>query len=287
MKILIAYDGSACSRAALDDLKKAGLPEDCEVVVLSVAEVWLPPPSSYEILGSETAGSMAARKQLAFDLAEEAAERVRSHFPGWHVVALSNIGSPAGTMLEHAEEFRPDLIVVGSHGFSTLERITLGSVSQRIVSEARCSVRVARGRVEEERETPVRLLLAVDGSEDSDKAVEAVRGRRWPAGSEVKLITCAGPNLEKREPAVITEMTAPIAAMQEEIAAGLRARGLEVTTRVSLEDPKRAIVEEAESWGADSIFIGSRGLGRISRFFLGSVSSAVTARAHCSVEVIR
>lgn len=287
MKILIAYDGSACGKAAIHDLKRAGLPEQCEVVVLSVAEVWLPPLSSYEILGSETAGTLSERKQLAYDLANEAAGRLRTLFPGWEVVAMADTGSPAGAVLDQADQFRPDLIVAGSHGFSALERITLGSVSQRIVNEAHCSVRVARGRIEEENETPVRILLAVDGSENAARAVEAVKGRRWPAGSEIKIITCVGPHLEKREPAVITGVTSPIAEMQEEIARGLRSVGLEVITRVSLEDPKRAIVDEAESWGADSIFIGSRGLGRVSRFFLGSVSTAVTARAHCSVEVIR
>jgi len=52
MKILIGYDGSGCADAALDDLTHAGLPPAAETHILSVAEVWLPPPppSSYEII---------------------------------------------------------------------------------------------------------------------------------------------------------------------------------------------------------------------------------------------
>ena len=42
----------------------------------------------------------------------------------------------------------PDLIVVGSHGRSALGRFMLGSVSQKVVTEAHCSVRVARGRAQ-------------------------------------------------------------------------------------------------------------------------------------------
>lgn len=52
MKILIGYDGSDCAEAALDDLMRAGLPESAEAHIMSIAEVWLPPPppSSYEII---------------------------------------------------------------------------------------------------------------------------------------------------------------------------------------------------------------------------------------------
>ena len=56
MKVLIAYDGSECADSALDDLTHAGLPEKGEALVMSVAEVWLPPPppSSLEILEMAT-----------------------------------------------------------------------------------------------------------------------------------------------------------------------------------------------------------------------------------------
>ncbi len=52
MKGLIAYDGSECADSALDDLTHAGLPSKGEALVMSVAEVCLPPspPSSYEIV---------------------------------------------------------------------------------------------------------------------------------------------------------------------------------------------------------------------------------------------
>ena len=52
MKFLIGYDGSECAEAALDDLRRAGVPENAEAQILSIAELWLPPPppSSYDIL---------------------------------------------------------------------------------------------------------------------------------------------------------------------------------------------------------------------------------------------
>ena len=46
MKILIAYDGSDCAKDAIEDLPRAGLPRVAEALILSVAEVFLPPSSS-------------------------------------------------------------------------------------------------------------------------------------------------------------------------------------------------------------------------------------------------
>jgi len=52
-------------------------------------------------------------------------------------------------------------------------------------------------------------------------------------------------------------------------------------------DPKDVLLEEARNWNADAIFVGARGLGRVDRFLLGSVSSATVAHAPCTVEVVR
>ena len=67
----------------------------------------------------------------------------------------------------------------------------------------------------------------------------------------------------------------------------LRAAGLTASTVIRKGNPKHVLVEEAEEWGADSIFVGAKGVRGVDRFLLGSVSSAVAARAPCSVEVVR
>ena len=73
----------------------------------------------------------------------------------------------------------------------------------------------------------------------------------------------------------------------EAMAAPLRTRGLTVSSVIREGDPKHVLLDEAEHWGADCLFVGARGLSRVERFLLGSVSAAVAARAHCSVEVVR
>jgi hypothetical protein len=51
-------------------------------------------------------------------------------------------------------------------------------------------------------------------------------------------------------------------------------------------DPKRILLKEAEEWGADSIFVGPRGLTGKERIIAGSVSTALATHAHCSVEIV-
>lgn len=311
MKILIGYDGSECADAALDDLNQAGLPETGEIHILSVAEVWLPPPppSGYEIVEeAETAESpadlqrefakhcAAAKEMLA--LAGRARERVKTLFPNWKVSADSSCGSPAWELVAKADEWNPDLIVVGSHGRTALGRLVMGSVSQRVLAEARCSVRIARGRVEEPN-SPVRIIVGTDGSPASNEALSAVAARHWPPLSEIKVVMVDDP----LAPGLLEEVIPPLRKMLEEERQAervwveeisqhsldiLRETGSKVTCEVREGDPKRELCKAAEEWGANCIFVGSAGFSnRFERFVLGSVSGAVAARAHCSVEVVR
>ena len=311
MKILIGYDGSECADAALDDLTQAGLPTTGEVHILSVAEVWLPPPppSSYEIIEeAKNARSpadlqrdfskrcAAAKEMLA--LAARACDRVQTRFPKWKVSADSSCGSAAWELVAKADQWKPDLIVVGSHGRTALGRFVLGSVSQRVLTEALCSVRIARGRVEEPN-SPVRIIVGTDGSRASDEALRVVAARHWPPQSEIKVVLVDDP----LAPEFLGKLIPPLGKIVEEDRQEerawvekiskrsldiLRETEIKVTCVVTEGDPKRELCKVAEEWGADCIFVGSAGFSnRFERFVLGSVSAAVAARAHCSVEVIR
>ncbi|HEY6121275.1 MAG TPA: universal stress protein [Pyrinomonadaceae bacterium] len=311
MKILIGYDGSDCADGALDDLQRAGLPPDAEAQIISVAEVWLPPPppSSAEILERAnevkvpadlkrlySRGCAAMKEALA--LAERASDRVKTNFPGWKVAADASCGSPAWEVVFRADQWKPDLVVVGSHGRTALGRFVLGSVSQRVLTEAKCSVRVARGRIEEPN-SPVRIIVGIDGSPGSEEAVRAVADRTWPAGSELRVIIVDDPLV----PPIIGEIIPPLAETIEESNAEdwsrdekiladsvalLHGTDIKVSTEIRLGDPKKELPQAAEEWGAECIFVGSAGFSnRFERFVLGSISAAVAARAHCSVEVVR
>lgn len=105
-------------------------------------------------------------------------------FPVWAVCTRVREGSPSRELLREAEEWGPELIVVGSQGRSALGRFFLGSVSYSLATCALGSVRVGRRGVVKEDGEPVRLAAGVDGSDGARWAVFAVatraRGPRAP-----------------------------------------------------------------------------------------------------------
>jgi nucleotide-binding universal stress UspA family protein len=284
MKVLIGYDGSRSSDAALDDLREAGLPAETKALVLSVGEFWLPPPSSYALIDTDFTNGPGVVMREAKDLAAAGRERLTTMFPGWSVAAEVRAGSPARQLLEVTDEWKPDLLVLGSHGRTGLARFFLGSVSQKVVSEAGCSVRIARGRLEE-RDLPVRIVVGIDGSPGSESAVREVARRFWPKGSVVKLVTAIGPS--SLHGADLERERERVRALHAPELERLRDASLEATSTIPVADPREFLLKEAEQWGTDCIFLGATGMITLDRFLFGTVVAAVTARAHCSVEVVR
>ena len=282
-KLLIAYDGSDCSDAALDHLGRAGLPMALEVVVLTVANIIVPPSDeslhaddepAIRIPEFERHAQVHAQEVVkdARALAERGAQRVKADFPDWDVRAEVICDSPAWAVVKMADRDNPGLIVVGSHGHSlTRGRFILGSVSQRVLYEAPCSVRVGRCS-DVHRKGPARIVVGFNGSADSDLAVAAVASRTWPEGSEARVITAQ-------------DQSGPV--RQDVAAEKLRAAGLKTSEVTKEGDPVHVLITEAEAWDADSIFVGTRDIHGFQHLLHGSVSAAIAARAHCSVEVVR
>lgn len=144
----------------------------------------------------------------------------------------------------------------------------------------------------------MKILLAIDGSPCSDEAVQEVARRPWPEKSTVKVIVA----LETPMPITPEAWALPLNYF-EEMDAALRKQGQNIIDRALQKlklnktfradavlvpgPPRTVILDEAESWGADLIVMGSHGYGVLARFLLGSVSHAVVSHAKCSVEVVR
>ena len=146
----------------------------------------------------------------------------------------------------------------------------------------------------------MKILLAVDGSAYSDAAIEGVAHQPWPRGTEIKVITAVEmPSVIGMEPWATSpdyfeQLEMAIRTAAKEVIDGALEKlstnpdqTLKVSNEIIQGPPRQVIVEEADSWNADLIVMGSRGLGAWNRLLLGSVSSGVIHHAKCSVEVVR
>jgi nucleotide-binding universal stress UspA family protein len=311
MRILIGYDGSESADAALDDLGRAGLPHEVEALIISVSDGLVNPSSSIaDIAGSAvtsrrvTSTIALVREQAARALEEakefaaKASARVRSSLPAWEVQAVGLPGSPSTELINKADEWKADLVVVGSQGRSALGRFILGSVSKKVVTDSHHSVRVTRGVVKNNG-LPPKIMIGVDGSPEAERAVRVVGNRVWPEGTEVRVITVDDGTSPTRIADIFPAADELIRGCNEEsaVAAGrmvewaqneLSVIGLNVSVAIEKGDPRQVLIEEAQKWEATSIFVGGRKFsGAIERFRLGSVSTTLVTKAHCSVEVVR
>ena len=280
MKIVIGYDGTAVADESLEDLIYAGLPADTMAIILTVKGGWLLDRAEREIA----------------EIAEKGREKLSAIFPKWQVKAETSFGNPATQILQVAEGFSPDLIVLGERKNSGEGRnLFLGSVANEVISNATGSVRICR------QESDMRSLLNIvgfDGSEPASRAVKALAAREWPKNSEVRLVVVADSTVIDTVGRFIPQIAnATIEsravhqwadALCKEPISFLKRHGINAVLHLEFGNPKDVITTLAEKWNAATIFMGPHCAGNsYERFLLGSVSAAVAARANCSIEIIR
>ena len=146
MKILLAVDGSPCSDAAIEEVARRPWPEHSSVKVLTAFELPTPPtPEAWALPVNYFEEMDIALRKQAQDVLDRALQKLKSKLD--KSIALDGAllpGPPRTVILEEAESWGADLIVLGSHGYRAWERFLLGSVSQAVVSHAKCSVEVVR-----------------------------------------------------------------------------------------------------------------------------------------------
>jgi nucleotide-binding universal stress UspA family protein len=153
MKILIATDGSDYSFMAVEKACDMVIkPASSNIRIISVYQDLVSMAaepleiSAEEVLKLENIGRLQST-----DYALKAEQIIKQRFPDEKIkISMSTVkGSAKYKILEEAEKWNADLIVVGSLGHNFLSRFFLGSVSDAIVKHAKCSILVIRGKMEE------------------------------------------------------------------------------------------------------------------------------------------
>lgn len=144
MKILLAVDGSEYSHAAVEDMTHCAFPHGTCVQVFSVAHAKVPripdPMMVGYALHDESLDQARERcEKVVAEVAEALAERT-----DLEITTKVVDGHPKHAVIDEAEGWPADLVIVGSHGRGAAGRFLLGSVSHAVALHAPCSVKIVR-----------------------------------------------------------------------------------------------------------------------------------------------
>lgn len=280
--VIAALDGSAADGPVVDWAADEAAWLGAPLRLVSAVDPGLQ-LTAYEALATGSPSVAGHLEEGARHVLGRAVDRVRDRHPGLDVATAAPWGPPAAAVVRFSEGARR--VVVGAPTRGRLERILLGSVALPVVAHAHCPVVVVPAGTEVV--PPRRIVVGVDGSEGSIRAVELALVTAQANGSEVTAVL--GWNLEVHEGVVVTEpgsarwvaveqryadrvhqVVDPLAAAHPDVPVGVHVRH---------GAPSRAVLEEAAEREADMVVVGSRGLGGFRGLLLGSVSRHVVQHA--------
>ncbi len=306
MKILIGFDPSTKNNPLLPDLQRAGLPEKATVVLLVAYPPIVPfeymAPEGYGITWPANGYSQILQNQKFLEKQTKAkslkaGQDLQEYFPKWKIKVETIEEIPSKALLDYEASWQPHLLILGSHGWNSFGKLLLGSVAEKVLNHASGNVRIIKLK-QGKKTKPPRILIGYDGSAESEAAIKEVAHRPWPLGTEVKILAVSDFQLRIDELNQAIQKTKPVEKqsktvwtwMEKKIESNLQIlekSGLKTSMAIANGDPRHVILEYAESFKADVIFMGHRGLSGFQRILLGSISSAVASHAPCTVEIIR
>lgn len=290
MRILVGSDLGAASDEALRQALALARAEGAELAVCHV----LPEPQLRTLFPEEHERDVQALATLEPRMSaalRAQVERLQSQ-PALPLTVFVEQGSAYAELVECAEEWRADLIVVGNHGRAELKHLFLGSVAEKVARHAPCTALIAREHAEgvvlvaTDLSDPAQLALAAGAREAKRRkrrlvvvhATDTLSRRAAPAMA----LLGANPTLEPPEIASQRDNF-----LRQIIETSLKTLGAEAEVRLVSGDPAQQILELAVSLPAELLVLGARGHGGLARVMLGGVAARMVQGAPCSVLAVR
>ena len=303
MKVLFATDGHKAANDAERLLEALGDREHISVTALSVlqSDILIPHPER-----GFMHRTLLERQKLTQQLAQGAAGRLSD--AGFQTDERMREGNPGEEIVRSTDEGGFELTVVGAGSHNWLSHVLLGSTSTHLLHRSPTSVLI----VHQFRRNPserVQILFGTDGSEGSSVALQTLMDFADAARCQVRVTAVVAPlpvsavpppheasylkalaGYEKqRDQALHEEAKGHVRAA----VARLESNGFDASSSILSGHPSEQLLKTAEAGDFDLVALGSRGLGRMKRAFLGSVSdhiarlsrSALVGRGNVSVEM--
>lgn len=284
-RIVLATDGSEHARDAAQLLASLPLAAGTEIQVVLVLD------TRAEALLD---GDPAEHRKQVLAIAETTAAILRRE--GVEATPTVLVGDADHQLILAADEWKADLLVIGSRGLTGLAHFVLGSVARNVAKHAHCSVLVARAPEHGCR----RVLLALDSSTHAAQAAELAERLPLLPETAIDLVHVVRPPrpalsadyfadgylveaLLESERGQIEWGEKMLIGVSEKLAAG----GRETSVTVRRGDPATEVLAVAEEKGADLIVAGAKGESLIGHLLTGSVADRLLKKATCSVLLVR
>jgi nucleotide-binding universal stress UspA family protein len=288
-KYILAIDGSENSLAAIDYVANIHLPVESKICVIAVLDT-----------------PHTLRRQLLLAALEQASNILKAHHQNIECGLLH--GHPASTIIDFANDYKPDLIILGAKGLRATLGILLGGVAQQVVEHAQWPVLVYRHT----NLVPHRFLVAVDGSDQTISVLNFLSHLPINKDAEWSLVHVVPP-LPAYEPGNVPTTwylgsdvfrASPIEPITDQddwiqkndaLGNNILDQAINSLNLLSIQpnkillhgDAATEILEYSHNNSIDMIFVGSRGLSAVQGWLLGSVSRKLVHYARCSVLIVK
>jgi len=304
MNILIATDGSEDANNALNFMLRFPFPRDSKMTVLTVVTDIPMLPAELDVLDEAQSEALNQANRRLLEYAEElvAREGERLREDGWSGETMVRNGKPVNEILRVAEEIDADLIVLGSHGTGMAKRFLLGSVSDRVLEYATCSVLIVKKKPGEEAaaaiepgtNAPCRIMLAYDNSDVAHEVLNQCSSLPLEDNSAINvvyvmpLITAYRQDIRQHINNIWLQKKQIMQAELEKAVSSLQWATLNVTTQLrEAENVGNEILTAVEEAGSDLIMFGCKDKGSIKSFLQGSITRRMARYAECTVWAVR
>jgi nucleotide-binding universal stress UspA family protein/uncharacterized membrane protein YfcA len=266
-RILLATDGSEYSAGAIRVAAELARRNRARLFIVGVA-----------VYNPEYATTVPGLDQVALEQARRSTASAEQAAAGTdHEVIINVAEDPWRGIVDAAEEFRADLIVMGRRGKRGLARSMVGDATARVIGHATCSVLVVpRGA-----QLGVHaVLVATDGSTHGDAAAHVAGRLALASGLPLAVVSAVLPshNEQRRREAV---------AAVERVKTGLAIQPVAVTGIIAEGRPEQVILDQARKAGADLIVVGTHGRTGLDRLLMGSIAERVIGFADCPVLAVK
>ncbi len=295
-KILLPTDFSPCANAALHQAVTIAERFQGSVTMLHVVAVHESDRGKIETVFSEDSKSYDHIMTSAEEMLHTKEGMIET--PVLIEKVLKRGISPTNEIISYADEHKPDLIVMGTHGRTGIRRLIMGSVAEKIIRLSECPIMTVRCGTDGKKSPYPNyrsILLPIDFSDTSVNALWQAAEMARSYGAILTLLHVAEPidfsgytqeGDSSEEDFLDSQLDSAEKALHD-FTSNAPLEGIEVYTRVVHGRPGRKIIEYADEEGIDLIIIPSLGKSGLERLLMGSTVNKVVHRANCPVMVLK